>query len=277
MSPNSPKQKNRTQPCLQILSGVAAILLIAGESVQANELPAPYVSRAIDAVVLPMTEDVSATFDVPFTDGVFVLATQPNGVADLAGILPGDIVQGVGNLNVYAPVQLDEAVYSLLKQGGTNFDIYGFRSGEVYSSATVLTIESWEETISIVEVSSWESYSYSEFSYEEFYSEHVTEMEASYSETLESIDESASSDEFDQQVTNEDLASEAEAMAEGSVDCLGEIIDGECVEGTSDQDMASEDDFVAEEEMPAEDDADYGDDSGDDGGDSGGGDEEFIE
>ena len=58
--------------------------------------------------------------------GALVLATEPGGTADQAGILPGDVISVVRGMPIYDPVELDSVVWYWIQQGVTDFawDIY---------------------------------------------------------------------------------------------------------------------------------------------------------
>jgi S1-C subfamily serine protease len=78
----------------------------------AQELPRPYVSRALDAVLLPVDRAVISAFGLgPKDSGALVLATEPGGTADMAGILPGDVISNVRGTRIKDPVQLDSVVW----------------------------------------------------------------------------------------------------------------------------------------------------------------------
>lgn len=270
--------------------------LVASPAAAAS-LPAPYVSRALDAVLIPVDGGVTAAFGLAAgTTGVLVLATQPGGLADAAGILPGDVIDFVSNKPVKSPLDLDAVVYYWLMNGIYDFDFRGLRSGSDIVTTTVITLESWEQVIEVTEVSSWSSYSYESFSYEEYSVEYSEEIVSSYEESSSMIEETAASEEFSEEMTAEEAASE-EAVDDGAVD-EGAVDDAAAEDGAMDE-AAPEDDMGAEvdcpdgdvidgvcvpaeeavEEEPVEEEAvdeEPVDEGGDDGGDAGG-EEEIIE
>ena len=78
---------------------------------QAQSLPEPYVSRALDAVLLPIDAAVVAAFSLDSgTTGALILATQPGGLAEAAGFLPGDVIETVKSRKVASPIEVDEIV-----------------------------------------------------------------------------------------------------------------------------------------------------------------------
>lgn len=280
----------------------------------ATTLPAPYVSRALDAVLIPVDTSVTAAFGLAQgTTGVLVLATQPGGLAESAGILPGDVIDFVRQKPVTAPIELDELVYYWIVNGIFDFDFRGLRSGSDLVTETMITLESWETVIEITEVSSWTSYSYESFSYEEYSVEYSEEIVSTYEESTTIIEETVTSEEFSQEMTSEEATSEEvtteeataeevtdEAAAEedgaedagAEVDCPdGDVVDGACVAAEDPQDEAADDavddgaDAVDEGGDEGADMADDGSDEGDDGADDvaeddggdDGGEEEIME
>lgn len=164
---------------------------------RAADLPAPYVSRALDAVLLPIDAAVQEAFGIdPAQRGVLVLSVDPNGTAAKAGVAPGDIIEQIHGKAVREPITLDEIVYYELQQGSSDFGIEAWHDGGTVTYDTVITEETWGETVDVTTVETWESYSSESFSYEEYASAHVTEMEESYASEETAIETEASSEEF---------------------------------------------------------------------------------
>lgn len=217
-----------------------------------SALPAPHVSRALDAVLLPVNDSVIAVFDLAAgTRGVLVLATQPGGLAEAAGILPGDVLDYVQGTAILSPADLDLIIYNWIMEGLIDFVFDGTRGGSTFATNTLITLEYWEETIEITEISTWESYSYESFSFEEFYSEYSEELTQSYEGV--SVEETTLDEEVTEDAAMEDSAADEDVTEDASADEFAD--DG------------------------ADDGADTGDDGFDGGDDSGdaGGDEEIIE
>jgi len=241
--------------------------LLPAPALAATTLPAPYVSRALDSVLLPVDAAVISAFGLaPGTSGVLVLATQPGGLADQAGILPGDVIGSVGKRAVVSPIEVDEVVYYWLLNGTSDFDFGGLRGGSDMVTTTVITMESWESVIEVTEISSWSSYSSESYSYAEYTAEYSEEIVSSYEEASVSIEETVSSETYSEEMTAEESSSdeataEEAAMDEGvvdeaageEVDCPdGQIVDGACV--------AEEEPL---DEAPVEEGGDEGADAGD--------------
>lgn len=184
-----------------ILSGFLASFSLPA---MAGTLPAPYVSRALDAVLIPVDDSVRTAFGLPATDvGVLVLATAPNGVAEAAGIKAGDVIGRVYGQDVVDPIKLDEIVYYWINKGTTDFGFDVWNAGNAVYYTTAITLESYSEVIDVTTVASWSSYSYEGFSYEEYSTEYSSAISESYSSSEATIEASASSEEFSAEQTQE--------------------------------------------------------------------------
>jgi hypothetical protein len=118
-------------------------------------LPAPYISRALDAVLLPIDTNVRDAFAVPGDEeGVLVLAVETGGVADTADIAPGDVISSIHGEAVSDPIVLDEIVYYWITAGTFDFVFDGYRAGTVYSASSTITEEMYIEVIDVTTVES---------------------------------------------------------------------------------------------------------------------------
>ena len=174
---------------------MGAVVLSAGiaASAWAGDLPPPYVSRALDAVLIPVTAEVKTAFDLAADEkGVLVLAVQSGGVADKAGVAPGDVISEVHGKSVMEPVSLDEIVYYYLQKGDSDYALAG--GGKTY--AATITTESWSETVDVTTVSAWSSTTSDSFSYADYSSEYSSEISESYSSSEAVIEAEVSSDAF---------------------------------------------------------------------------------
>jgi hypothetical protein len=189
---------------LSKLALAAAFVTAFALPAMAGTLPAPYVSRALDAVLIPVDDAVRAAFGLPATDvGVLVLATAPNGVAEAAGIKAGDVIGRVYGQDVVDPIKLDEIVYYWINKGTTDFGFDVWNAGTAVYYTTAITLESYSEVIDVTTVSSWSSYSYEGFSYEEYSTEYSAEFSESYTSSEATIEASATSEEFATEQTAE--------------------------------------------------------------------------
>lgn len=174
---------------------IGAVVLSTGLAVTAHagDLPPPYVSRALDAVLIPVTAEVQSAFNLAADEkGVLVLAVQPGGVADKAGVAPGDVISEIHGKSVMEPVSLDEIVYFFLQKGDSDFAL---TSGSNTYAATITT-ESWSEVVDVTTVSSWTSTTSDSFSYTEYTSEYASEISESYGASEATIEAEATSEDF---------------------------------------------------------------------------------
>lgn len=270
-------------------------------------LPEPYVSRALDAVLIPVDNSVATAFGLPDVGGLLVLAVQPNGLADAVGLLPGDVIDAVDGRQFGAPIDLDKFILFNLQRGVSDFQFQGLSDGAAVAALITITLEMWEEVIDVATVSTWSSYSYESFSYTEYFEEYSEELFVSYEESITVIEETITSEEYSEEYSEEVESFESSEETEESVEeefsddsSEGEIEEDVSSEDVSDDDFggdeggeedicasdpddpacAGEDAFeddVAEEEPVDEDYSDDGGDDGDDGGDDDSGDEEVFE
>jgi hypothetical protein len=208
----------------RVLGSAAVALTLAGPltlavatlpSVAAAQeaLPAPYLSHALDALLLPVDDSVRAAFGLlPEEAGVLVLAIAPGGLADSAGLIPGDVLSHVQGEAILTPADLDGLIWAWLQQGLTGFTFDGARAGTVLATDVVITLEAWEETVEIAEISTWTSVE--DFAYAEYSAEYSEEISASYAE--ESFE--ATSETLSDETVVEDEA----AVDEGSADDAGD-------------------------------------------------------
>ncbi|MDB5659803.1 MAG: hypothetical protein JWS10_2418 [Cypionkella sp.] len=245
----------------------------------AATLPTPYVSRALDAVLIPVNHDTTAAFGLlPDDKGVLVLSTQPGGIADKAGILPGDVISSVRGKTVKDPISLDKIVYYWLAQNDFDFVFDGWRGNAAHTSKANITMVSWAEVIELTSIVSWTAYSYESFSYSEFYSEYSEEISTSYEESETTIEASATSEEFTSEmsedtavtddVTTEDAAADDAAQADDEATPADEAAADADIGADDGGDEAAPDDGGDDASM----DDSGGDEAADDaGGDDGGG------
>lgn len=193
--------------------------LVAAMPAFAGELPAPYVSRALDAVLIPIDAEVQSAFGLAGDEtGVLVLATAPGGVADQAGIEPGDVIGQIHGKAVIQPIMIDEIVYYWIGQGSFDFGFDGWRGGAVQSYSSTITLESYTEVIDVTTVSTWSSYSYESFSYSEYSAQYSSEIEQSYSSSEATIEETVTSEEFVSEETTMEETATDEAATDQPVD-----------------------------------------------------------
>jgi hypothetical protein len=220
----------------------------------ASNLPAPFVSRALDAVLLPVTPAVRSEFDLGRSEqGVLVLSTQPNGVAAKSGIRTGDVLSSVNGRRVTSPKDLDTAVYFWLKRNKTDFRFDGWRSGDTITPAAVVTMALFDLAIDLASVDSWISAPVTGFSYADYYEEYYEEVVEEYDVVEQYFEETVESEEYVEETTEYYEEYNEESYEEESVE-------EESYEEESVEEESYEEDSYEEE-------GDEGDDYEDDGDD----------
>ena len=228
------------------------------------DLPPPAVSRALDAILLPITPAVAKEFKLGKGNkkGLLVLAVQPGGVADKQGIKAGDVLTEVLGHKVKKPIDVDVAVRRGLKKNNDHFKFGLYRGGAPLAVSAVITLALYEEVFSVSQISSWTSWSEStSFSYSEFVSEYSESIETSYASEESVVEEEVSHEETtSEESTTEDSATE-DSDGDGTPDATDNDDDNDGTPDAADTDGDND---------GTPDDADSGDDSaGDDGGDAG--------
>lgn len=214
---------------LVIAANIASPLAIypaAAATPPADGLPKPSISKALDALLLPVNKAVVKKFKLAKGEhGVLVLSVKPGGIADKQGIKPGDVLSEVHGHKVHKPVDVDVAVRRDLKAGHSDVALSLERDGAVVAVAAVITMESYSEAVSVTEVSSWESdTSDASFSYSEYVSEESETIESSY-ESEESVVEEAMTQE-ESATDDESSADDASGADDGGDDDSGDDGDG---------------------------------------------------
>lgn len=227
-------------------------------------LPSPYISRALDAVLIPIDDTVRSVFALAAADtGVLVIATEPGGVADSQGILPGDVISQVRGHAIVDPIDLDEVVFYWIQQNDFDFGFDYYRDGVLAATVFTITLELYESTFDMASVSSWSSWSTeTSFSYAEFYEEYSMEMTETYESSEAIIAETTSSEEYAAELSSESAEDGAtdDSDGDGIDDADDADDDGDGVDDADDTD----------DDGDGVDDTDEADDGGDDGGDEGG-------
>ena len=169
------------------------------------KLPAPYVSRALEAVLLPIDAQVRKAFKLKKKDhGVLVLSVEPGGTAEKRGIMAGDVLSDIKGHKIKKPIDVDTVVYYWGKKGQYDFPMNYYRNGVVSHGGGIITFDDYSTAIDIASIGSWAAWSFATaFSYSEYYSEFSAEFSASYESSESLIIEIASSEEFAAEIANE--------------------------------------------------------------------------
>ena len=104
-----------------LILAVAAALVPASAAVAEKGLPKPYVSPALDAVLLPITAEVRKEFKLgKKAAGLVIVSVDPGGVGELYGLEPGEVITELDDKALRRPVDLDSMIRYKLK-AGTNY------------------------------------------------------------------------------------------------------------------------------------------------------------
>ncbi|SHO60800.1 PDZ domain-containing protein [Pseudoxanthobacter soli DSM 19599] len=261
------------------LSIAHSVLPVAGPhaafaaSPAAHGLPKPAISRALGALLMPINAKVAKVFKLDKSaHGLLVVSVKPGGAADKQGIKPGDVLVEIGGHKVKKPIDVDIAVRRGLKTGNSNYNVNIDRAGAIVALAAIITLESYNETYSVSEVSTWEATTTEEssFSYSEYVSEETTEIESAYTSEESVVEESVSSEETSsEESTSEETSSDESATSEDSSDdSASEDSNASDESATSDDssnDSASDDSDASDESATSD---DSSDDSASDGSDA---------
>lgn len=232
------------------------ISVVYPTAIMAQTLPNPYVSRALDAVMLPIDGSVISAFGLAKGEtGVLVLAVQPGGIADAIGVDAGDVISAVAGYEIAEPIDLDVVVYYFIEQGIFDFVFDGWRAGTVYTTSGQVSYGSYSEVIEMTTIATWTSYSYESFSYSEFYSEYSEVITESYETSESYIEETVTSEEFTSEMASEQTDTEM-AAADSDGDGVADDTEDSDGDGTLDGDDTDDDNDGV-------DDADDSDDNGD--------------
>jgi PDZ domain len=223
----------RATRALVIIVNIASPLVVNSSAFAATPathgMPAPQISKALDALLLPINKAVAKKFKLAKGEhGVFVLSVKPGGVADKQGIKPGDVLSEVHGHKVHKPIDVDVAVRRDLKAGHSDIALGLLRDGAPVAVAAVITLESYNESISVSEVSTWESDTTdSSFSYSEYVSEESASVETSYESEEATVEEDltqeeSSSDEETSEEASDDSADDAGDAGDDSSDGDGD-------------------------------------------------------
>lgn len=125
------------------------------------DLPPPYVSKALGAVLVPINHETRHRYQIPpKLRGVYVLAVSPHGVAAKQGIRPGDVLATVRNRPIVAPIDVDRFVWAALAVSATSF-LFGVNRGieatDIVQINTNITVANFNTTINYNNISNWTS------------------------------------------------------------------------------------------------------------------------
>ncbi|NBO21275.1 MAG: hypothetical protein EBU97_04940, partial [Rhodobacteraceae bacterium] len=179
--------------CTALLIGAplgAMVLVTAPDMVAAQTpkkpasqaLPKPYVSRALKAVLMPVTKAVAKKFKLAKgARGVMVVSVKPGGLAKMAGLKPGDVISDILGRPVRKPSDVDTIIAYFLKNGVNDYPVTGVRkNGRTYRAVTPITEVMFYEPIDVYSLVGWVSFAYDYPGFYYDYSDYVN----TYSETI---------------------------------------------------------------------------------------------
>jgi hypothetical protein len=161
------------------------------------DLSKPYVSRALDAVLIPIDHASRHRYQIPpKLRGVYVLAVSPHGVAARQGIRPGDVLATVRHQPISTPVDVDRLVWAALAVSATSF-LFGVNRGtevaDVVEVNTNITVNNFNTNISVNNISQWTSVDNRE-EWTQIVDEYDDEMETGLNDTSYRGDDSQPGD-----------------------------------------------------------------------------------
>ncbi|MER8609678.1 PDZ domain-containing protein [Mesorhizobium sp. M0923] len=161
------------------------------------DLPKPYVSRALNAVLIPINHASRHRYQIPpKLRGVYVLAVAPHGVAARQGIRPGDVLATVRHQPISTPTDVDRLVWAALAVSATSF-LFGVNRGtevaDVVEVNTNITVNNFNTNISVNNISQWTSVDNHE-EWTQIVDQYDDEMETSLEDTSYREDDSLPGD-----------------------------------------------------------------------------------
>ncbi len=193
----------------------------AAKAPKKSTLPKPYVSKALKAVLMPVTKEVARKFKLAKgSKGVMVVSVKPDGIAKLAGLKPGDVISTILGRQVRKPSDVDTIIAYYLAGGTTDYKIGGTRKGgRTYRAATYITPAYFYAPIDVYTLSSWSSFNYETYSYSEYVSYYSQDIYTSYERSESYIQETITETSFVSEMTSEtnyEYSSYDEQVVDGS-------------------------------------------------------------
>lgn len=191
------------------------------KTLKKSTLPKPYVSKALKAVLMPVTQEVARKFKLAKgSKGVMVVSVKPDGIGKLAGLKPGDVISTILGQQVRKPSDVDTIIAYFLSGGTTDYRIAGTRKGgRTYRATTYITPDYFYEPIDVYTLTSWSSFSYQTYSYTEYVSYYAQDIYTSYERSETYIEETITETSFVSEMTSEtnyEYSSYDEEVVDGS-------------------------------------------------------------
>ena len=220
---------------MAVAIALGGALLAQAAQAAPHKLPEPYMSKALEALVMPVEPSVRSLFKLGVKEeGMLVLAVKPGGNAARQGIQAGDVIGHVKGRGIKKPSELDAIFYYFLKKGGTGFPIAYNRGGKPAVNHYRINLTQYQTVLDPASVGSWTSSSSftSFFNFQQFVVEFATELAASYVNSQSQIDQMVSSQEFSSSFT----ADHIDTDGDGIVDSADNDDDGDGVPDARDHD-----------------------------------------
>ncbi len=139
--------------------GLSVAVLPASAALAEKGLPKPYVSPALDAVLLPITAEVRKEFKLgKKAAGLVIVSVDPGGVGELYGLEPGEVITELDDKALRRPVDLDSMIRYKLKAGTNYFFFEGTWKNRKKKTIVELTNEDYEKPVALENVSKWRAY-----------------------------------------------------------------------------------------------------------------------
>ncbi|MEI6573456.1 MAG: PDZ domain-containing protein [Alphaproteobacteria bacterium] len=249
-------------------------------------LPKPYVSRGLRAVVMPINKVTQATFNLEknIKHGVVVLSVEPNGIAATNGFMPGDVIEQVHGMHFKSPIEMDEILAYWAKNNRPQAKVMYFRGGKKSYAEPKIAYDIFTLALDLAGVGRWTTWSSGYgFSYGDYYNRHSGYLNQSYSMSWTRIGSTIGSSKFNHRMTHDqdgdgiDDDYDADANGDGidEVDSDGDGIDDQIDndddnDGIPDQDDLDDDDDGVDDADEWDSDGDGVDDDHDDDDDNDG-------
>jgi hypothetical protein len=163
----------------------AAFALFAAPVVAQGRLPEPYVSPALDAVLMPITPAVKEQFKLPRSaTGVVVASVQPGGVGELFGFEPGEVVSRVDNKLIRRPVDLDSIIGYGVDNGESLFVFDGLWKGRKQRTIAQIDGDGFRAPVSFDRADSWPGYRGRGFDYARWYTPYAPRVQTVWDDTF---------------------------------------------------------------------------------------------
>ncbi len=163
----------------------AAFAAFAAPVLAQGRLPEPYVSPALDAVLMPITPAVKQQFKLPkAATGVVVASVQPGGVGELYGFEPGEVISRVDNKLIRRPVDLDSIVAYGVDNGNALFFFDGLWKGRKQRTIAQIDGDGFRAPVSFDRADTWPGYRGRGFDYARWYTPYAPRVRSVWDDTF---------------------------------------------------------------------------------------------